>query len=257
MSFFTKAIPSFFKSAGNGIVTAAKAVGNGVVTAAKAVAKSVSKDGALTNAVQNYVPAGGLVTAAVHAAAGNRDYAEYAAVKGLSTTVTTALTAVGSLAGPGGAALMAGAGAVAGNLIEGGFKGVMRDTVKNKLDDLTLAGVGTSFAVGAGFALLGPAGKALKGSSVGKALKGSGAGKAVSDMASKAAKSAAAPFVKVGNKVSGGFSKVSTWVSPPKLAGARGLRPDPGFRIFSPGIPTGRVTGMPSRTKSMVAPKPP
>ncbi len=183
MGFF-----SFFEDIGKAVVSAAKTVGNAVVKAANVVADGFSKDGAVTNFVQNYVPLGGLVTAAVHGIAGNRDYAEYAAVKGLSTTVSTAISAVGVLGGPAGAMLASGVGAVAGNLIEGGFKSLMKPAVKDKLDDITWAGVGTSLGVGLAVGMLGPAGKAFKGTGVAKALTGvtSKALKPLANLASKA-----------------------------------------------------------------------
>ena len=144
MGFFTKAIPSFFGRVGNNLAVLGKVIGSGaellgkgVVQAGKAIAPGFSKDGVITNFVQDHLPGGGLVTAAVHMAAGNRAYAEYAAVKGTSSAVAFATKT--ALGGPAGAILAGGLGAVAGHLTEGAFKALMKPTVK----DLRSASVGS------------------------------------------------------------------------------------------------------------------
>ena len=191
-----------------------KAIGNFFT---ETLPKAFSKDGAVTNFVQDYVPGGGLVTAAVHGIAGNRDYAEYAAVKGLSSTVSTAISAVGILGGPGGAILAGGLSAVSSNLIEGGFKGLLKPTVKDKLNDLTLQGVGTSFGVGLGMGALGPVSKFVKGTGVAKAV-GTLASKALkpaSSFVSKVTKPITTAVSKAGNSLSQTASKVGNAIAKP------------------------------------------
>jgi len=60
-----------------------------------------SKDGKATKFVES-LPGGGLLTAPVHAYAGNKDHAKNAAAKGITTGVTAA---AGALGGPGAAAV--------------------------------------------------------------------------------------------------------------------------------------------------------
>ena len=151
---------------GSSFVSDIGSVGDWVEQAAIDVGDSleegVSKNGYLTNFVQDYIPAGGLVTAAVHAGAGNYDYAEYAAVKGAGTAMQAGL-AVGAtmVAGPAGSVLWGvGAGAVGGvgnNLWETQMKQHLDESVALKIDDfsatgLVMAGVGGAAGAAAGSA---------------------------------------------------------------------------------------------------------
>lgn len=134
--------------AGNAMATAANATGDWIE-------QGVTKDGAITNFVQDYVPAGGFVTAIAHAAAGNEEYAQYAAVKGVSTTVVTAAAVAGSLGGPAGAILAGGLAGAAVSAWEGGMKTVLDPSVQGKLDDLSVENVLISGAIGAAGAAVG------------------------------------------------------------------------------------------------------
>lgn len=161
-----KQIASQANAIGNQAQLFTARVGKGLESAAvktgETLRDSVSKDGALTNFVQDYVPAGGFVTAIFHAAAGNEEYAQYAAVKGLSTTVVTGAAVVGSLGGPAGAVLAGGLAGAAVSAWEGGMKTVLDPSVQGKLQDLSVENVLISGAMGAaaaGFAV--GAGKAL------------------------------------------------------------------------------------------------
>lgn len=125
---------------------------------------AVGKDGWLTNFVQDYVPGGGLVTAGIHAAAGNFDYAEYAAVKGASTFVTAAAATAGAiLLGPAGAVLLGAAVGAATTAFESGMKQYLAASVKNKIADLSVSGIFIGGAIGGAAAGLGPLLKAGKG----------------------------------------------------------------------------------------------
>jgi hypothetical protein len=113
------------------------------------IAKGFSKNGFVTNFAQDYVPGGGFVTAIFHAAAGNEDYAQYAAVKGVSSTIVTAGAVVGTLAGGPGGAIAAGALAgAAASAWEGGMRTTLQPSVKGKLDPLSVEGVLVAGAIG-------------------------------------------------------------------------------------------------------------
>lgn len=175
-----KAVASQAQSIGNSAELFTAKTGNALAKAANATGdwleKGVSKDGAITNFVQDYVPAGGFITAIAHAAAGNNAYAQYAAVKGVSTTVVTVAAVAGSLGGPAGAILAGGLAGAAVSAWEGGMKTVLDPTVKGKLTDLSVENVLISGAIGAAGAavgvgvgkLAGAAGKSLS-SKFGKA----------------------------------------------------------------------------------------
>jgi hypothetical protein len=156
-------------------------VGEGLAAVGKGIAKvtatvvdkvGLGKDGILTQFVQNWVPGGGFVTAAFHAASGHEDYAQYAAVKGLSTSVNAGISAVGALGGPAGMVLAGGLGSLSENLIEGGMKGLLKPSVKDKLDDLSWEGAVTSMGIGAAGGALGGGGKKGIGKLFGRLSRG-------------------------------------------------------------------------------------
>ncbi len=117
--------------------------------AAKDVADSVSKDGSVTNFFQDYVPGGGLLTAGVHAAAGNTEHAELAAVKGVGTATAAVVAAAGAAMGPAGLVMMAGAGAAADTLVQGSMRDLVDPTLQHQLAQATPEGLIGSFTTGA------------------------------------------------------------------------------------------------------------
>jgi hypothetical protein len=126
--------------------------------AAKQVKEGFSKDGAITSFVENYVPGGGFVTAIAHAAAGNEDYAQMAAVKGVSSGIRATAAVAGTvggalIGGPGGAVLGGALGGAAGEAMvgawEGGMRGVLEPSVRGKVDRFSWESYGTNVAAGA------------------------------------------------------------------------------------------------------------
>ncbi|MEQ1874256.1 MAG: hypothetical protein ABL953_11065 [Ilumatobacteraceae bacterium] len=154
-----KAVASQAQNIGQAAELLTAKTGAALATAANAtgdwIEQGVTKDGAITNFVQDYVPAGGFITAIAHAAAGNEEYAQYAAVKGVSTTVVTVAAVAGSLGGPAGAILAGGLAGAAVSAWEGGMKTVLDPSVQGKLDDLSVENVLISGAIGAAGAAVG------------------------------------------------------------------------------------------------------
>jgi hypothetical protein len=94
----------------------------------------LDKDGFLTNFLTDYIPGAGLVAAGFHAASGNMDEAEFAAVRGTSTFIEAAAAVAGAaLAGPLGAALAAGLASMVTSLWEAGMKTYMAESMKHKI----------------------------------------------------------------------------------------------------------------------------
>ncbi len=141
--------------------------GEWMVGAADAIDHSFDKDGWMTEFVQDNVPLGGFVTAIVHSAAGHNDYAELAAVKGLSTTVEFAVsTAATFVAGPiAGGAISGFVGPfIKGGIAEFGRTYLVDDHLKAELPAWDFEDVAISAVVGAGIgAAAGAAGDYLKG----------------------------------------------------------------------------------------------
>ncbi len=157
------AVADGIEAIGDGLVE----VGNWTAEAASDIGEflddATSKDGWLTNFVTDWVPGGGLVTAGIHAAAGNYDYAEYAAVKGASTLATAAAAAAGGvLLGPAGAILLGAAVGAGTTLFESGMKQYLRASVKDKIADLSLDGVLIGAAAGGAASGLGKGLGAIK-----------------------------------------------------------------------------------------------
>lgn len=154
-----KAVAAQADSIGQAAELLTAKTGAALATAANAtgawIEQGVSKDGAITNFVQDYVPAGGFITAIAHAAAGNDEYAQYAAVKGVSTTLVTVAAVAGSLGGPAGAILAGGLAGAAVSAWEGGMKTVLDPSVQGKLQDLSVENVLISGAIGAAGAAVG------------------------------------------------------------------------------------------------------
>lgn len=166
----------------------AKALANGIITisrnmwrALRAIltgdwdaleeAIGLGKDGWLTNMVQDYIPFGGLVTAAVHSMAGNNNYAEYAATVGLGSGVEALASTAGSLGGPWGAALGSAAGSFARSAIEGGLRGELDPDVAVKIPEFDLKKAGKdAFTSG----VFGGLGATKRGGRVTRRIKGLG-----------------------------------------------------------------------------------
>lgn len=175
-------------------------------------ALGMGKDGWFTNFVQDYIPGGGAITAMFHSAAGHNDYAEYAAMRGLSTLLQAGAAVAGTLlAGPAGGALLRaglaiGMGALAGgmaNLWESGMKEYLRASVKDKIADFSWENLGRDIGFGAGGAALG-SGLGAAGKKVGTFFKKAGGA------ASTAAKTGPVAFIKRGaGKAAGGLKKLS------------------------------------------------
>ena len=147
--------------------------------------EAFSKEGWMTTFMEEYFPGGGLITAGVHMAAGNEDYAQAAAVKGLVTALEASASIAGTLAlGPVGGVLAAGIGNGLGQLIEIGLMDELPDSVQHLFPPKSLEGtlmeMGSAMlggAVGAG------AGKA--GGAVSRAW--SNAGKSAAEIAARQA----------------------------------------------------------------------
>ncbi|MEZ5255502.1 MAG: hypothetical protein R2705_00985 [Ilumatobacteraceae bacterium] len=122
MGWFSS-VAEAFEDAGEAFVDTMEDVGDGIATGAEGFAAGFDKDGWLTEAVQDYVPGGGFVTAIAHSAAGNNDYAELAAVKGLSTTASTVVSvAATAVLGPVAGGAVGGALGPVISKVQAGFK---------------------------------------------------------------------------------------------------------------------------------------
>jgi hypothetical protein len=170
----------------------------------------MGKDGWFTNFVQDYIPGGGAFTAIFHSAAGHNDYAEYAAMRGLSTLIQAGAAVAGTLlAGPAGGALLRaglaiGMGALAGgisNLWESGMKEYLRASVKDKIADFSWENLARDIGIGAGAAALG-SGLGAAGKKAGGFFK-----KAGGSAASTAAKTGPVAAIKRGASKAGGWLK--------------------------------------------------
>ncbi|MFT4617901.1 MAG: hypothetical protein ACI9DE_002175, partial [Halioglobus sp.] len=144
-----------------------------------------SKEGWMTTFMEDYFPAGGLITAGVHAAAGNEAHAQAAAVKGLVTALEASASIAGTMAlGPAGGILGAGIGNGLGQLIEISLKEELPESVHHLFPPKSIEGslmeMGSAMlggAIGAG------AGKA--GGAAGRAW--SNAGKSAGEIAAREA----------------------------------------------------------------------
>jgi hypothetical protein len=118
----------WFNDVADTISDKVESIGNSVVQGANDIAdgSAFNKDGWMTNFVQDNIPLGGEVTAIFHAAAGNEDYAQVAAIKGLATTVEFGVMAgATALGGPVlGGAVSGFLNPLIGQGIEGAFHGV-------------------------------------------------------------------------------------------------------------------------------------
>ncbi|MEO0493216.1 MAG: hypothetical protein AAF081_07360, partial [Actinomycetota bacterium] len=135
-------------------------IGIPVTDIAEGIADGFSKEGWMTTFMEDYMPAGGLITAGIHMAAGNEDYAQMAALKGAVTALEATTTAIGSAAGgPLGAAAGAAIGNGLGTVFETALREELPESVQHlippKTWDQAVAEMGTSAAAGAAFSGLG------------------------------------------------------------------------------------------------------
>ncbi len=119
------------EAVGEATIDAAEAVGDAAVVAGEGLDSAFSKDGLMTKLIEENVPGAGLVTAGIHAAAGNEEYAQLAAIRGVGTGISFAAGAVGSLGGPVGGV----AGSVLGDMGQTVWESQMRGLVDPKLRD--------------------------------------------------------------------------------------------------------------------------
>ncbi len=116
---------------------------------ASGVDDAFSKDGLMTGFTQDYIPGGGFVTAGFHARAGHSAHAEYAMVKGFSTTITTAASVAGGMAGgPVGAGYMGAMGAGLAYNWEQGMRSNLDPSVRGKIPEGSSEGMLVAMAAG-------------------------------------------------------------------------------------------------------------
>ena len=151
-----------------------------------AIDDAFSKDGIFTQFVEDYVPGGGFVTAIVHAAAGNEEHAQAAALKGVTTTISTAgAIAGGMVGGPMGAAAGGMLGAAAANLFEDAAHDLVSPELQHRFQETSLESLLIDSSIGA---LTGGRGNVKAASRVAKAALSEG----VEDISAKALRNAIA-----------------------------------------------------------------
>lgn len=121
-------VGDFMEDVGEGYLAAFEVIGEGIVELGEELDDAFSKEGWMTTFMEDTFPGGGLITAAVHAAAGNTDYAEMAALKGGASAIEFGFSYAGSkLGGP--------LGGMAGAAIGSGLATILELKVREELPE--------------------------------------------------------------------------------------------------------------------------